>query len=261
MVSTRRKESAKPREYKVGNKNESSSNGGAGTALPTKGARNRSAISSLWGKGNVTPESSTDAASEDANSSGQQPAPAEKATKKVGRKQKTVKIVVPVKPVVKRKGGRTKGKGGYRGGRKPAAQTATKATAKKAVLETAVVAPTTVAPSATSNVAKKASPRAGARAGTRSSHGINGASELFTGIDDINRFPPSVAAQKKKLLMQNKKKEQRQLRYMAVGDETTTVNKFGETVVKVKLLTGTLYIYKGNPEGTAKRRAEFVRSK
>lgn len=198
--------------------------------------------------------------SEDASSSAQQSSVAEKATKKMGRKQKTVKIVVPVKPaVVKRKGGRVKGKGGYRGGRKPAAQAVPKPAPapKKAIVETAIVATTAAATSAL----KKASPRTGARAGTRSSHGLNGSSELFTGIDDINRFPPSVAAQKKKLLMQNKKKEQRQLRYMAVGDETTTVNKFGETVVKVKLLTGTLYIYKGNPEGTAKRRAEFVRSK
>lgn len=231
--------------------------------MTTKGARSRSAISSLFGKATVTPENSADAMSEDASSSAQQSSIAEKATKKVGRKQKTVKIVVPVKPaVVKRKGGRVKEKGGYRGGRKPAAQAVPKPApaAKKTVVETAIVA-TTAAAASTANALKKASPRTGARAGTRSSHGLNGSSELFTGIDDINRFPPSVAAQKKKLLMQNKKKEQRQLRYMAVGDETTTVNKFGETVVKVKLLTGTLYIYKGNPEGTAKRRAEFVRSK
>jgi hypothetical protein len=105
--------------------------------------------------------------------------------------------------------------------------------------------------------ATKSSPRTGARAGTRS----NAANDILTGIDDISRITPAVAGQKKKQLQQSKRKEQRQLRHMAVGEETTSVNKFGETVIKVKLLTGTLFIYKGNADGTAKRRAECVRSK
>jgi hypothetical protein len=42
--------------------------------------------------------------------------------------------------------------------------------------------------------------------------------------------------------------------------ETVTTNSKGETVTKVRMLTGTLYMYRAGPEGR-KLRAEFVRSK
>lgn len=105
--------------------------------------------------------------------------------------------------------------------------------------------------------------RAGARSGTRN-YAVNAKTELFTGIDDI----PRINALKKKLpptANNNKTENRRQVRHMAVGEETTSINKFGETVIKVKLMTGILYIYRGGgtfaTSGSSKRRAEFIRSK
>jgi hypothetical protein len=199
--------------------------------------------------------------------------------KKKSGKQKTVTIVAPpapapapVVPAPAAKGGRRKkGSAPVKEKVVPAKGKKTVSKQTKKVAAVPAPAPATTA-SASSSKSKgsmtvtatstttKTSPRTGARAGTRSNAAYS-SSDILTGIDDIGRIPLAAAALKKKQVQQSKKKEQRQLRHMAVGEETSTVNKFGETVVKVKLLTGTLYIYKGNAEGTAKRRAEFVRSK
>lgn len=205
---------------------------------------------------------------------------------KGGKTQKTVTIVAPAPPTPpptaasKQVGGRKRSAGATKA--KKGKKSKTKYTKKDA--KTSATIASTTSSNVTSSSSKattkvgtsgaiaasstKSSPRTGgARAGTRSNavhHPSSIDNMLLTGIDDIilnGRLPPAIAAQKKKQVQQSKKKEQRQLRHMAVGDETTTVNKYGETVVKVKLLTGTLYIYKGNADGTAKRRAEFVRSK
>jgi hypothetical protein len=69
--------------------------------------------------------------------------------------------------------------------------------------------------------------------------------ELLGGIEQVGLVGTNHSDRKKRLLEDFKQ------------TETTTVNSKGEIVTKVKMLTGSLFLYKGN----TKRRAEFVRSR